>query len=172
MGVGPLHLYFFYIYLRFMIYHRVCNQINTTTSVTSGVGILVGFVILDLQFYMYALQIVVCPFVLFFSPLCCLLIRYTNYDYPFGILKLFSPLPIFPGKSKQFVSLIKHVSWTIWVVGLPSNSYKPITNTAWVRVVFVNYKQGALDSHPQVIKFASCLPMVSVLSWYSGFFHH
>ena len=26
------------------------------------------------------------------------------------------------------------------VVGLPNNSYKPITNTAWVR--FVNYKKG------------------------------
>jgi len=59
------------------------------------------------------------------------LIRYTNSDYPFGILKLFSPLPIFPEKSKQLVSLIRHVSWTIWVVGLPRNSYKHITNTAW-----------------------------------------
>ena len=26
---------------------------------------------------------------------------------------------------------------------------------------FVNYKKGALDSQPQAIKFASCLPMVS-----------
>ena len=25
---------------------------------------------------------------------------------------------------------------------------------------FVNYKKGALDSQPQVIKFASCFPMV------------
>jgi hypothetical protein len=25
---------------------------------------------------------------------------------------------------------------------------------------FINYKKGALDSQPQVIKFASCLPMV------------
>jgi hypothetical protein len=25
---------------------------------------------------------------------------------------------------------------------------------------YVNYKQGALDSQPQVIKFTSCLPMV------------
>ena len=29
-----------------------------------------------------------------------------------------------------------------WVVGLPSNSYKPITNTAWVRAGFVIYKIG------------------------------
>ena len=25
---------------------------------------------------------------------------------------------------------------------------------------FINYKKGALDSQPQVIKFTSCLPMV------------
>ena len=46
------------------------------------------------------------------------------------------------------------------VVGLPSNSYKPITNTAWVRASFVNYKEGALDSQSQVITVTSCLPMV------------
>ena len=28
------------------------------------------------------------------------------------------------------------------VVGLPNNSYKPITNTAWVRADFVNYTKG------------------------------
>jgi hypothetical protein len=32
-----------------------------------------------------------------------------------------------------------------YVVGLPNNSYKPITNTVWVRARFVNYKKGALD---------------------------
>jgi hypothetical protein len=47
-----------------------------------------------------------------------------------------------------------------YVVGLPNNWYKPITNTAWVRAGFVNYRKGALDSQPQVIKFTSCLPMV------------
>ena len=35
-----------------------------------------------------------------------------------------------------------------WVVGLPSTSYKPITNSA------------ALDSQPQVIMFTSCLSTV------------
>jgi hypothetical protein len=29
-----------------------------------------------------------------------------------------------------------------------------------VRAGFVNYKKGALDSQPQVLKFTSCLPMV------------
>ena len=46
------------------------------------------------------------------------------------------------------------------MVGLPSNSYKPITNTMCVRARLVNFKKGAFDSQPQVIKFTSCLPMV------------
>ena len=47
------------------------------------------------------------------------------------------------------------------VVGLPNNSYKPITNTAWVRARLLQLtKKGAHDSQPQVIKFTSCLPMV------------
>ena len=29
-----------------------------------------------------------------------------------------------------------------WVVGLPNNSYKPITNMAWVCAGFVNYKKA------------------------------
>jgi hypothetical protein len=30
---------------------------------------------------------------------------------------------------------------------------------------FVNYKKGALDSQPKVIKFTSCLPMVGGSLW-------
>ena len=30
---------------------------------------------------------------------------------------------------------------------------------------FVNYKKGALDSQPQVIKITSCLPMVGGSFW-------
>ena len=39
---------------------------------------------------------------------------------------------------------------------------------------FVNYKKGALDSQPQMIKFTSCLPMVGGSLWVlrSGFFNH
>jgi len=48
----------------------------------------------------------------------------------------------------------------IWVVGLPNNSYNPITNTACVRARRCKFQKGALDSQPQVIKFTSCLPMV------------
>jgi hypothetical protein len=48
------------------------------------------------------------------------------------------------------------------VVGLPSNSYKPITNTVWVHTRLCKLqKKCALDSQPQVIMFTSCLPMVS-----------
>ena len=57
------------------------KKINTT-GVTSGAGttypsgapeFLVGFMLLDLQFYVCVLQIFVCPFILFFFwPLCCL----------------------------------------------------------------------------------------------------
>jgi hypothetical protein len=47
-----------------------------------------------------------------------------------------------------------------WVVGLPNNSCKPITNTRVFAPGFVNYKKGAFDSQPQVIKLTGCMPMV------------
>ena len=48
-----------------------------------------------------------------------------------------------------------------YVVGLPNNSYKRITNTSWVGTrVCKLQKKGALDSQPQVITFTSCLPIV------------
>jgi hypothetical protein len=40
-----------------------------------------------------------------------------------------------------------------WVVGLPNNSYKPITNTSWVRARLCILQ-------PEVIMFNSCLAMV------------
>ena len=46
----------------------------------------------------------------------------------------------------------------------PMNSPKTQTSLSPIRrgfaPGFVNYKKGALDSQPQVIKFTSCLPMV------------
>jgi hypothetical protein len=48
-----------------------------------------------------------------------------------------------------------------WVVGLPNNSYKPITNMAWVCARLCKLqKKSSFDSQLQVIKFTSCLPMV------------
>jgi hypothetical protein len=42
----------------------------------------VGFVLLDLYFYMYVLLIVVCPFVLFLLAIVLsVLLRYTDSDY-------------------------------------------------------------------------------------------
>ena len=51
--------------------------------------LLVGFVLLDLQFYVYVLQIVVCSFVLFLLAIIVLsVLRFTDSHYPFGIFKL------------------------------------------------------------------------------------
>jgi hypothetical protein len=47
-----------------------------------------------------------------------------------------------------------------YVVGIPNNSYKRITNTSWVGTRVCKLQKGALDSQPQVIKFTSCLPIV------------
>ena len=56
----------------------------------TDISYVVGFVLLDLQFYVYVLQIVVCPFVLFLLAIVLsVLLRYTDSDYPFGIVKLF-----------------------------------------------------------------------------------
>ena len=49
-----------------------------------------GVLLLNLQFYRYVLQIVVCPFVLFLLAIVLsVLLRYMDSDYPFGICKLF-----------------------------------------------------------------------------------
>ena len=51
-----------------------------------------GFVLLDIQFYMYVLWIVVCPFVLFLLAIVLFIpLRFTYSNYPFGIFKLFLP---------------------------------------------------------------------------------
>jgi hypothetical protein len=45
------------------------------------------------------------------------------------------------------------------VVGLPNNSYKPITNTACVRARICELQKGC--TRLAVIKSTSCLPMVT-----------
>ena len=98
------------------------NQINTT-SVTSGAGtaypseapeftprFLVGFVLLNLQFYVYVLQIVVCPFaLLFLAIVLSVLLLFTDTDYPFGIFKLF--LVLCMNITYKIKILIKFVSY-------------------------------------------------------------
>ena len=49
---------------------------------------LVGFMLLDLYFYVHGLKIVVCPFVLFLLAIVLSVLRYTDSDYPFGIFTL------------------------------------------------------------------------------------
>ena len=69
----------------FVNFQFMCNNISSVHT-----RFLVGFVLLDLQFCVYVLQIVVCPFVIF--PLAIVLsviLQFTDYDYPFGIFKLF-----------------------------------------------------------------------------------
>ena len=77
-----------------------------TTGATSGAGtvypsgapeglprFLVGFMLLNLQFYVYVLQFVICPFVPFLLAIVLfVLLRYTNSDYHFGIFKPFFQL--------------------------------------------------------------------------------
>ena len=80
-----------------------------------------GFMLLDLEFYMYVLLIVVCPFVLFILAIVFSGIRrYTDSDYPFGFFKLFlrnrewnlrwNEAPVQGDKQKLIVSnkLVEH----------------------------------------------------------------
>jgi hypothetical protein len=51
--------------------------------------LLVGFMLLDLRFYMYFLQIIVCPFVPFLLAIVLSVLWLTDSDYSFGIFKFF-----------------------------------------------------------------------------------
>ena len=60
-----------------------------------------------------------------------------------------------------------------WVVGLPNNSYKPITNTTWVRAQLCKLQKGCtrLAAASDKSLPVAC-PWSMVLSGNSGFFHH
>ena len=59
------------------------------------------------------------------------------------------------------------------VVGLPNNSYKPITNRRGFAPGFVNYKKGCTRLAASSDKsFPVACPWSVVLSEYSGFFYH
>ena len=88
------------------------------TDATSGAGIAYPsgapvFSEVRVQFYVYVLQIVVCPFVLFLLAIVLsVLLRYTDSDYPFGIFKLFfssSLPPIVCGKAYVLLMLFVFV---------------------------------------------------------------
>jgi hypothetical protein len=75
----------------FMTYHRVCNQINTMGA-TSGAG--TAYPRWGSCYSIFSFICIFCRFVcvlssFFFGPLCSVLFRYTDSDYPFDIFKLF-----------------------------------------------------------------------------------
>ena len=66
------------------------QELLTLPEHLSSPPFLVGFLLLNLLFYMYVLSIVVCPFVVFLLAIVLsVLLRYTVSDCPFGIYKLF-----------------------------------------------------------------------------------
>ena len=56
------------------------EELHTLPEHLSSSPVLVGFVLLDLQFYMYVLQIVVCSFVLFLLVIVLSVLRFTYSD--------------------------------------------------------------------------------------------
>ena len=69
---------------------QVEQELLTLWEHMSSRRFLVRFVLLDLQFYMYVLQIVVCPFVLFLlANVLSVLLLFTDSNHLFGIFKLF-----------------------------------------------------------------------------------
>jgi hypothetical protein len=89
----------------------------------------------------------ICKRFQYFSKLLDHLIKYVMTG---GMSEVYSIQPCVIGCDHEF-SL--HI--------LPNNSFKPINNTAWDRTRLCTLqKKGALDSHPQVIKFTSCFPIV------------
>ena len=90
----------------------ICIQINTT-GVTSGAGIyyppgapefIPGFQWGSCYsiFYMYVLQIIVCPFVLFLLAIVLyVLLRYTDSDHLCGIFKLFLLISVLSTRKLQ-----------------------------------------------------------------------
>ena len=90
----------FLVLFSFLTYHRVCNQINTT-SATSGAGAAYSSgasnFVLDFQWgwcysifsHVYFLQFAVCLYVPFaLTIVLSVLLRYTDSNYHFGIFEL------------------------------------------------------------------------------------
>ena len=128
----------------FMTYHRVCSQINTT-GVHSGAGTAYRSVAPEFTpgfqwgtGTCYSIFSFICMFCRSLFVLCTF-----SFDHCVVCSSIYGG----PGGSMRQVAG-------------SNSSYKPITNTAWVRARLCKLKKGALDQQPQVIKFTSCLPMV------------
>ena len=83
------HLFLMQSLFRYM--PQVEQELLTLPEHLSSPPVFSGFELLDLQIYVYVLQIIVCPFA-FFLLAIVLYDRYTDSDYPFGIFKLFLPI--------------------------------------------------------------------------------
>jgi hypothetical protein len=83
-------------------------SITQSLLITYICGTKTNKVLLDLQFYMYVLCIVVCPFVLFLLAIVLSVLRFTDSDYPFGICNLLFEL-IFQNPSSLSFNIKVHV---------------------------------------------------------------
>ena len=97
---------------------------------------LVGLLLLDLKFYVYVLEIVACPFVLFLLVIVLsVLLWYTDSDCPFGIFILF--LPCKTCKSNLQLQKIKCIRKAPQTATLPPpNAVVPIMFLLW-NAVFI-----------------------------------
>ena len=121
-----------------MTCHRACNQINTTMSqveqelrtlpdfpsLPPSPRFSVGFVLLDLQFDVYAFQIVVCSIVLFLLAIMLSVLRITDSDYPFGIFN-------FLKMSRLITHIILQTYLTDFLVKLKSRRGSPNSNKVY-----------------------------------------
>ena len=72
---------------------------------------LVGFVLLDLYFHVYALQIVVCLFVLFLLAIALsVLLRYTDSEYLFWYLQNLRTSEVMSKISKKYIKISMKIS--------------------------------------------------------------
>ena len=82
-----------YFIICVLIWHEWCHKWSKNCIHFRGSWVhpqvLVGFVLLDHKLYVYVLEIVVCPFVLFPLVIVLSVLRFTDSDYLFGMFKLF-----------------------------------------------------------------------------------
>ena len=96
-----------------------CQELLTLPEHLSSPWFLVGFVLLDHQFYMYVLLIVVCPFVLFLLAIVlCVLLRYTDSDCAFGISKLFLNSTTMRYRKHQCCNLARMFNLLLYLSGV------------------------------------------------------
>ena len=81
---------------RYVYIHSYFIDLRCPICIISGLGQRIGQV-LDLQFYVYVLQIVVCPLYFFLWPLCCLFF----FDIKLMFIELEKSLKVKNGQSRK-----------------------------------------------------------------------